>query len=141
MEFRCEQDYCQGFAGAKQMLFRLCFLILRFGWFGLCERRLIIFIEGVEEELIGSVGLCAPLWLESEEEDAAGAVGDFEGGNLVFNGFGMQQEAAFERIAVFWIAREDCAVETGLGGEGWTHFEHDGGLTGQAPCDGAIGGG
>src|ERR1035438_2490335 len=122
----------------RQLLGRLLLLILRLRRLGLWEWRLIIFVERIHEEFIGTVRLPAPLRLEFVKKNAAAAIGHFERGDLVLNSFGMEQQPALQRIAVLWIARQHSAVESRLYGKGRTLLEHYDGFAGQTVRDGTV---
>src|ERR1700721_3369245 len=69
--------------------------------------------------------LAAELRFEAEQHNTAAATSEYKGGDLAFNRFRMQQQAAFQRIGLFGITRQYCSVEAGQRLKGGAGLEHD----------------
>src|SRR5258708_4648410 len=104
---------------------------LPYGRCSVCNKSLLK-IKGVHEELVGGVRLAAPLRAEPEQNHAAPAVGNLEGGGFTLNALRVEQVAAGQGRPIARISRQDDAFEFGLGIEGRAALKHDHRLRKQA---------
>src|SRR5215469_1655582 len=81
-------------------------------------------VKRVEEKLIRSVRLPAPLWPEPQQINAPLPVLHFERGGFALNALGMQQVPAHERVFVLRVRRQHAPVQPLLGLECWPALKH-----------------
>src|SRR5215472_19078175 len=104
----------------RSACFRGLWRLYRASWL----RESLRLVKRVEEKLIRSVRLPAPLRPEPQQINAPLAILHFERGRFALNALGMQQVPAHERALILRVRRQHAAVETLLYVERWPPLKH-----------------